>query len=183
MRAGRDARQSGIEYPSLTVTAEDLPYRTKGQHSRGWWVLLPMLDPADAACAGTDAECFHPVSNEADTHWSYPADRVAEARGMCKSCPLLASCQEWSIAHESHSIYGGLLPVERENIRRERGQIVVEPSALGSLGDAERVYLPELHERNTSASTPTYRMVEEDEDCFNSLDSLVHPFDEEDWVA
>ena len=61
-------------------------------------------------------------------------DTINTMKAVCASCPLLTSCREWGIAHERALMFGGLLPGERAAIRKERGQIRVEPSAAHEYG-------------------------------------------------
>ena len=42
-----------------------------------------------------------------------------KARAMCESCPIKAACAEWGIHRERYGIWGGLMPKERETIRKE----------------------------------------------------------------
>lgn len=63
-----------------------------------------------------------------------PKTQIAYMKSKCAACPLQLACAEWGIAHEREFLYGGLTPQERAAIRRERGQVVVEPSAAHQYG-------------------------------------------------
>lgn len=86
----------------------------------------PTLDDG-ALCAG-------------DEHWTeqngkrlYPPD-VRYMRSLCGRCPLLVACREYGIAHELYGMWGGLLPAERAEVRKQRRQICVEPQAAHEYG-------------------------------------------------
>lgn len=183
-REYRDARTHGIEYPPLDLTADDLAYRAKGEVSRGWFVVMPLLDFVEAACAYSNSESFHGKSNEAGTYTSYSEEMLAEARGMCVNCPILGSCQEWGIAHEEFSIYGGLLPDERVWIRRQRGQALATPTALAAMGVDDRLFIRGEEQRTIDAKAARLNDSDDITGCadwgiYNDLDNLTHPLDGE----
>jgi WhiB family redox-sensing transcriptional regulator len=43
------------------------------------------------------------------------------AKSICNGCPHRRECSEWGIQNETHGIWGGLTPRDRQRIRRERG--------------------------------------------------------------
>ncbi|MET9535564.1 WhiB family transcriptional regulator [Streptomyces sp. NPDC006649] len=63
------------------------------------------------ACAGKDPELFfaHGLS----------APRIAHAKGICASCPLMASCLEGALERgEEYGVWGGLTEDERRELTR-----------------------------------------------------------------
>ncbi|MFE7117049.1 WhiB family transcriptional regulator [Streptomyces sp. NPDC057654] len=71
------------------------------------WQLL-------GACQPEDTELFYPVG------YTAPAmAQAAEAKAVCRRCPVMAICQDWALATgEEWGIWGGLSEDERSNIRR-----------------------------------------------------------------
>lgn len=57
----------------------------------------------------------------------------ANAKQLCRACPLQADCAEYAIAHELYGIWGGLTPTERSTIRAKRGITVNHPDWFGWL--------------------------------------------------
>lgn len=88
--------------------------RSVVRHPEGVAVLSALLPPG-AACDG-------------DIEWMDATFETAhpEMRRTCAACPIRNECGEWGIAHEPHGMWGGLTPYEREQIRNERGQLLVE---------------------------------------------------------
>ncbi len=70
---------------------------------------MPYPNIEQAACSGVD----DPPHLE-----DYPTNKqIAEAKAMCKQCPIRRKCAAWGIAHEKHYIYGGLTAQQRDDIR------------------------------------------------------------------
>lgn len=46
-----------------------------------------------------------------------------QAKGVCRRCPVRQDCLDWALTkNETHGVWGGLSPKERQAIRRLRGQ-------------------------------------------------------------
>lgn len=68
-------------------------------------------------CADLDVNIF--FEKDADDLDSRIADaNYAEAKKICMSCQYQPQCAEWGIKHETHGMWGGLTPRERQKIRR-----------------------------------------------------------------
>lgn len=69
-----------------------------------------MARSADTAvCAQTDPELWFPEKGGS----------AREARRLCRSCPFLAACRSWTLAHPSeaaHGVWGGLTARQRARI-------------------------------------------------------------------
>lgn len=80
-------------------------------------------------------------------------------RAKCESCPLVTACREWGIAHEGHLMFGGLTPTERKVIRKERGQVLLEPSNAHVYGmNTEFINLRGMDEASNSNLTKNRRV-------------------------
>lgn len=51
------------------------------------------------------------------------------AKKICGTCPHRIECAEWGIANETHGVWGGLTPKERQKIRRQR-RIIIKESTI-----------------------------------------------------
>lgn len=69
-----------------------------------------------AACRDTDPELFFPVGDSGPA-----ALQVAEAKAVCRTCPVTEACLAWALgaAHED-GVWGGRDAGERAGIRRTR---------------------------------------------------------------
>lgn len=64
---------------------------------------------ADALCAQTDPEIFFPEKGKSS----------AEAKLVCRSCPVAEECLEFAIVtRQKFGVWGGLSPDERSRVRR-----------------------------------------------------------------
>lgn len=67
-----------------------------------------------AACAGEDPELWHPNDSR----------QAAQAKRICKQCPVILECLNWALNTELPStregIYGGTTPNERQMIYKRR---------------------------------------------------------------
>lgn len=75
----------------------------------------PWMDPKapTAVCAEVDPELWHPEKGGS----------TVEPKRLCRSCPLMAACREWALAHPAetrHGVWGGLSERDRRALRRER---------------------------------------------------------------
>lgn len=76
---------------------------------------------AEAACRNADQELFFPISETSDL------GHIAEAKAICATCPVRATCRERKLAEEGgrdwrnrYGIWGGLTPSERATVARRR---------------------------------------------------------------
>lgn len=65
----------------------------------------------EALCAS------HPI----DLWFPQTGHDSVKAKKICGRCPSLESCRDYGLKHEEHGIWGGLTPVERNEIRKKRG--------------------------------------------------------------
>lgn len=95
--------------------------------------FIAALDPfpwmADALCAQTDPELFHP--DKRDRH------DAQRAKSICALCPTATreACLAFGIV-DQHGIYGGLTARERLNLPPERRRELMERAAEWGLIDA-----------------------------------------------
>lgn len=48
--------------------------------------------------------------------------QTEEAKEICRHCPVMEACRQWSLERrEAHGVWGGLSPRERQAILRRRG--------------------------------------------------------------
>lgn len=69
---------------------------------------------SSAACLDHDPELFFPVGNTG------PAiAQIEEAKSICASCPVTATCLEWAIKNgQDFGVWGGKSEDERRSIKR-----------------------------------------------------------------
>jgi WhiB family redox-sensing transcriptional regulator len=69
-----------------------------------------------ARCLDEDPELFFPVGTTAPAR-----AQVERAKSICRACPVIEACLEWSLATaQDAGIWGGLSEEERRRIRRAR---------------------------------------------------------------
>lgn len=74
-----------------------------------------------AACAGRDDVDFFATPDD--------AEEIARAKALCAGCPVADECLDFAIeTNQSDGIWGGLLPVERDAVRRRRRRELREAS-------------------------------------------------------
>jgi WhiB family redox-sensing transcriptional regulator len=71
---------------------------------------------ASARCLDEDPELFFPVGSAA------PATEQEErAKAICRRCPVIETCLEWSLATaQDAGVWGGRSEEERRELRRDR---------------------------------------------------------------
>jgi WhiB family redox-sensing transcriptional regulator len=84
-------------------------------------------DFTSANCASVGLDLFF---EEEDTG---KFRNVKEAKKICSACPIQDTCAEWGLKHEKYGIWGGLLPHERDAIRKQRNIMLIEPKAQAGL--------------------------------------------------
>lgn len=70
---------------------------------------------ADAVCASTDPEAFHPVGRR--TSPRYRAG-LAAARAVCAGCPVRAECLSYAVGADVLGVWGGTDEHERRELTR-----------------------------------------------------------------
>lgn len=104
----------------------------------------PGAQPEDRLCLNDDA-----YTDDA----SLRQERTREyMRDKCGKCVLQTACAEYGIAHEDYYMYGGLTPDERKQVRKDRGQVLVDPFAAYYFGLGDEP-LPELRAEGTVFNT------------------------------
>lgn len=76
-------------------------------------MAVELPDFSRANCIGTDPEAFFAIAGL--------STELMAAKRVCDACEIKSECAEWAILHESDGLWGGLMPQERQKIRRERG--------------------------------------------------------------
>ncbi|MFB8442733.1 WhiB family transcriptional regulator [Streptomyces niveus] len=66
--------------------------------------------PPRPACAGVDPELFFPHA--------LSTAQVAEAKAVCATCPLKASCLQGALDRGEHGVWGGTDDNDRSRIKR-----------------------------------------------------------------
>lgn len=71
-----------------------------------------------AICRTEDPELFFPVGN------SGPALlQTAEAKTVCRRCPVVASCLEWALeSGQDEGVWGGMSADERRALKRRNAR-------------------------------------------------------------
>jgi WhiB family redox-sensing transcriptional regulator len=65
-------------------------------------------------CAEVGLDLFFPTSTDTSDYM--------KAKTICNRCEWQWECAEWAIHHDNgHGMFGGLNPVERRQIRAQRG--------------------------------------------------------------
>lgn len=68
-----------------------------------------------AACRGADGELFFPIGEKG------PAlQQAAEAKAVCRRCPVRTECLDYALDTRSVGIFGGTTEYERQKISRRR---------------------------------------------------------------
>lgn len=75
------------------------------------------MDVSEAACIGHDPTFWFP--EESGPKLSQYHEMTAKA--ICNDCPIQAQCLEMAMSsNEKWGIWGGLMPAERQALRRRR---------------------------------------------------------------
>lgn len=115
---------SPTEYDVLPRQWVTIKHRTYGDVIAAM-LPYPSLDEG-ALCAGDPAWT--------DDESAVGTTTRAYMRAVCDRCPIKPACREYGIAHEGYGMWGGTMPDERKEIRRERKQIIVEPHSAFKYG-------------------------------------------------
>jgi hypothetical protein len=100
------------------------------------------------ACIGQDPDLFAPDGTTG--RW---ARVVAEAKAICRRCPVAEQCLAWALdTRQMHGIYGGLTEDERWNLLRQQGARRPTRKPRGPLLPPPRT-LQELLDRYTTRTT------------------------------
>ena len=73
-------------------------------------------------CAGLEDMYLH------DEPHNQAGGEVVEMRERCASCPLLAQCKTWAVAHERFGFWAGMTVKERDAERKRLNLFCMEPS-------------------------------------------------------
>jgi WhiB family transcriptional regulator, redox-sensing transcriptional regulator len=68
------------------------------------------------ACLSADPELFFPISSAG------PAlAQLEQAKSICAGCPVRQQCLDFAVStHQTHGVWGGTSPEERQSIRRRK---------------------------------------------------------------
>ena len=59
-------------------------------------------------------------------------DEIDTLRRICAGCPVIDQCGEWALHHEQYGFWAGMLPAERDEIRKAKNILVKDPMSLGT---------------------------------------------------
>lgn len=77
-------------------------------------VLLTAPVWKNAACAGKDTDLFFPEAGKDFL------GRIAEAKAVCNTCPIVADCLSWATENDEQGIWGASTYEERKRMSRRR---------------------------------------------------------------
>ena len=83
----------------------------------------------DRGCAYADPDLFFPASQRMTPQ---RAKQEAEAKAVCRGCPVTAECLSCALAHQEVGVWGGTTEDERKQIREWRRR----PNRRTQLGSA-----------------------------------------------
>lgn len=75
------------------------------------------------ACRGTDTDLFFPEWVSSGVPQPRHREQVAEAKAICRRCPLLEMCRTWALRQpwqHLYGIHGGMTQHERHMAQQER---------------------------------------------------------------
>ena len=99
----------------------------------------------------TDAACI-PYVNAGLDLWFEPSDRtkgrgetrreqaqrIREARAICRDCPALNACHEYALTHDEAGIYAGMTERERARMKRPPVKRAQPTAPCGTLSAYQR---------------------------------------------
>ena len=59
-------------------------------------------------------------------------EEIEKLRNICSTCPVLAECAEWALHHEHFGFFGGMMPHERDEVRKKQNILVKDPMSMGT---------------------------------------------------
>lgn len=72
-----------------------------------------------AVCRDEDPELFFPASEIGPG-----AVQVAEAKAVCRRCPVSAECLSWAVeSGQDYGLWGGMTPAERRTWKRTSEEV------------------------------------------------------------
>lgn len=83
---------------------------------------------ARAACADHNPELWFSLNDGGGA-------AAAQAREICRGCPLLRPCTAWALTHAVHGIWGALSVEERRQLQHRHGL----PERVPGRGQAARI--------------------------------------------
>lgn len=71
-----------------------------------------------AICSNEDPELFFPTGSKGPTLL-----QIAEAKSVCRRCPVVADCLAWALSRPSQEgVCGGMTEDERKSVRRREAR-------------------------------------------------------------
>lgn len=88
--------------------------------------MRPPWEFEEPACAEVGTNLFFQADADDPTQVGASDREYKYARSVCQGCKHLMECAEWGIKNETHGMWGGLSPKDRNTIRSQR-RISLEP--------------------------------------------------------
>ena len=106
----------------------------------------------NAACRDIDPDLFFPIgTGEGDLI------RVAEAKRVCRACPVQAQCLSWALDHYvTDGVWGGITADERRAIREIVMKKVIAQGNAGGISQLDSA-AGQVADK-TAAASPSYRI-------------------------
>lgn len=80
-------------------------------------LIFYLVTSEDPACIGMDATLFVGPDGEVRADREF---REAEAKSVCRGCPLISECLDWAISNMEIGIWGGTNDDDRRALRSNR---------------------------------------------------------------
>lgn len=89
--------------------------------------MLPPWEFQDPSCKGIDTDIFYPEENSNPGRYQreqFDTDTVNLIRTICGGCVERKACFEWALYNETHGVWAGTTPAQREALRKKHNIII-----------------------------------------------------------
>jgi WhiB family redox-sensing transcriptional regulator len=92
--------------------------------------VRPPWEYEEPACAEVGTALFFQPDRDDPGQGAAVDGEYRYARQVCGTCPHRMECAEWGIANETHGMWGGLSPQERNKTRNRLGLRIVPKTSI-----------------------------------------------------
>jgi WhiB family redox-sensing transcriptional regulator len=95
------------------------------RHTSRYRTELPPDSLAEGICRQVDPDLFFPIGNQAGRPSAEQQLRWAQAKAICRRCPVVDDCLTWALdTGDDVAVLGATTPAERRAMRRKASELV-----------------------------------------------------------
>lgn len=119
LNLGQNQDNEPLDYNEMASEINEMPSMSDRRTARDRAQERAYIELIKAIDDNGGVECAEVPDIYFPNDWEFGSQRDTRlAKAICKRCPIRMKCLEYALTADEHGIWGGLLPVERTQLKK-----------------------------------------------------------------